>query len=109
MNNTQFHDMADWQLRQIEQIIDESDLDIDCDVVGNVMTLVFLDQSEIVINRQEALHEIWLASKRGGFHFRYQDNEWICSRSNRTLSVIITEECCFHAQADIELKLTPTP
>lgn len=102
MNDTEFHQLVDIQMTQIEQAIDNSGADIDYDVSGNVMTLEFEDRSQIVINRQEPMHEIWLASKSGGYHFKYNDGEWICSKTSAELFALVKTECEKHANETIE-------
>jgi CyaY protein len=41
-----------------------------------MVTLVFANHSQIVINLQKPLHEIWLAAKCGGFHYQFDGNQW---------------------------------
>ncbi|MBN8115086.1 iron donor protein CyaY, partial [Vibrio vulnificus] len=65
MNETEFHQLVDSQMQIIEEAIDDSGADIDFETSGNVMTLEFDDGSQIIINRQEPMKEIWLASKSG--------------------------------------------
>jgi CyaY protein len=36
---------------------------------------VFANRSQIVINQQKPLHEIWLAAKAGGFHYRFDEDK----------------------------------
>ncbi|SHO55528.1 iron donor protein CyaY [Vibrio quintilis] len=102
MNDTEFHQYVDQQMERIEQLIDDSGADIDYETTGNVMTLDFEDRSQIVINRQEPMHEIWLASRSGGFHFQYKDNQWICSKTGLELLVLVKQECEKHADEEIE-------
>lgn len=77
MNDLEFLDRAEKLLLAVEQgcdrINDESDADIDAQRVGGMVTLVFPNRSQIVINLQKPLHEVWLAARAGGFHFRYDD------------------------------------
>lgn len=101
MNDTQFHQLVDLQMQQIEEAIDESEADIDYDISGNVMTLEFEDRSQIIINRQEPMHEIWLASKSGGFHFKLQGDVWICSKTGSELFTLVKSECEKHAGESI--------
>ena len=42
-----------------------------------MITLVFANRSQIVINLQKPLHEIWLAAKCGGFHYRFDGKQWV--------------------------------
>ncbi|MDW6091297.1 iron donor protein CyaY [Vibrio rhizosphaerae] len=102
MNDTEFHQLVDQMLEQVEQMIDDSGADIDYETTGNVMTLDFEDRSQIVINRQEPMHEIWLASKSGGFHFQYTDQQWICSKTGLELLTLIRQECEKHAGESID-------
>ncbi|KUI96824.1 iron donor protein CyaY [Vibrio sp. MEBiC08052] len=102
MNDTEFHQLVDQMLEQIEQMIDDSGADIDYETSGNVMTLDFEDRSQIVINRQEPMHEIWLASKSGGFHFQYTAQQWICSKTGLELLTLIRQECEKHAGESID-------
>ncbi|CAH7236099.1 frataxin CyaY [Vibrio chagasii] len=102
MNETEFHQLVDIQMQNIEEAIDESEVDIDYEVTGNVMTLEFENRSQIIINRQEPMKEIWLASKSGGFHFKLVDDKWTCSKTGMELFEMVKEECVKHAGEDID-------
>ena len=101
MNDTEFHQLVDIQMQNIEEAIDESEADVDYEVTGNVMTLEFENRSLIIINRQEPMREIWLASKSGGFHFKLIDDKWTCSKTGMELFEIVKEECVKHAGEEI--------
>lgn len=85
MNDSTFHQLADGLWQTIEERIDDwdGDSDIDVEINGGVLTLSFENGSKIIINRQEPLHQVWLATKNGGYHFNYQDDSWVCDRSGR--------------------------
>ncbi|MCY9827805.1 iron donor protein CyaY [Vibrio chagasii] len=102
MNETEFHQLVDIQMQNIEEAIDDSEADIDYEVTGNVMTLEFENRSQIIINRQEPMKEIWLASKSGGFHFKLVDDKWTCSKTGMELFEMVKEECVKHAGEDID-------
>ncbi|MBW3698542.1 iron donor protein CyaY [Vibrio sp. T187] len=102
MNDTEFHQLVDTQMQNIEEAIDDSEADIDYEVTGNVMTLEFEDRSQIIINRQEPMHEIWLASKSGGFHFKLVDGKWTCSKTGVELFTMVKDECVKHAGEEID-------
>ena len=101
MNDTEFHQLVDIQMQNIEEAIDESEADVDYEVTGNVMTLEFENRSQIIINRQESMREIWLASKSGGFHFKLVDDKWTCSKTGMELFDMVKEECEKHADEEI--------
>ncbi|MBM7037570.1 iron donor protein CyaY [Vibrio ulleungensis] len=102
MKESEFHQLADALLTQIEEMIDESGADIDYEATGNVLTLEFEDRSQIVINKQEPMREIWLASKSGGYHFSLQADAWICSKSGLELIELVKQECVKHANEPID-------
>lgn len=80
MTDTEFLDHAEALLRAVEtacdRILDTTDVDLDNQRVGGMVTLIFADRSQIVINLQKPLHEVWLAAREGGFHFRWVDGAW---------------------------------
>ncbi len=81
MTDTEFMARAEHVLRAIEaccdRINEESDVDIDNQRVGGMVTLVFRDRSQIVVNLQKPLHEIWLAERSGGYHYKFDGRSWL--------------------------------
>jgi CyaY protein len=51
-------------------------IDIDTHRTGGLLELAFPDGSKIIVNTQPPLHEVWLAAKAGGFHYRHVDGAW---------------------------------
>lgn len=76
MNVATFHQAVEQVWQQIEERIDEQELSVDSEIQGAVCTLTFDDDSQIIINKQEAMLELWLASKLGGFHFKNVNGQW---------------------------------
>ena len=84
MTDSEFMDRAENLLKAVEascdRINDENRADIDNQRVGGMVTLVFSNRSQIVINLQKPLHEIWLAAKSGGYHYKYDGEQWMDSK-----------------------------
>jgi CyaY protein len=80
MTDPEFMDRAELLLKAVEAscdgINDRSDADIDNQRTGGMITLTFPNRSQIVINLQKPLHEVWLAAKSGGYHFKWVDGLW---------------------------------
>ena len=57
----------------------------------NVLTLQLEGGNEIVLNLQTPWHEIWLASRLGGYHFRERDGVWHDTRTDATLEEKLEE------------------
>ena len=89
MTDIEFMDRAESVLRAIEtscdRINDSSDVDIDNQRVGGMITLVFRNHSQIVINLQKPLHEIWLAARAGGYHYKYLEGRWMDTKGQGEL------------------------
>lgn len=81
MTDPEFMDHAESLLARIEtccdRINDETDADIDNQRVGGMVTLTFAGGSQIIVNMQKPLHEIWMAAKAGGFHYKFQGGQWV--------------------------------
>ena len=81
MTDLEFMDRAEQLLKAVESCCDDineqSDADIDNQRVGGMVTLEFTDGSQIVVNLQKPLHEVWLASRSGGYHFRFDQGRWL--------------------------------
>ncbi|MDO9196818.1 iron donor protein CyaY [Rhodoferax sp.] len=81
MTDPEFMDRAEKLLKAVEascdRINDENRADIDNQRVGGMVTLVFSNKSQIVINLQKPLHEVWLAAKSGGYHYKFDKEQWL--------------------------------
>jgi CyaY protein len=86
MTDPEFMDSAEQVLKAIEaccdRMNDETDVDIDNQRVGGMITMVFANQSQIVVNLQKPLHEIWLAAKSGGYHYKFNSKQWSDTKGN---------------------------
>lgn len=80
MTDSEFMDRAECLLKAVEascdRINDETTADIDNQRTGGMITLAFTNRSQIVINLQKPLHEVWLAAKGGGFHYQFDGVQW---------------------------------
>ncbi|OCG18790.1 MULTISPECIES: iron donor protein CyaY [unclassified Gilliamella] len=95
MNIKQFHTLTDQLFNKIEHFlddyIDEHDIDLDYETNGNVITISFPNSSKIIVNTQEPLFQIWLATHNQGYHFDYLNNNWICNRTDKSFDQIFSE------------------
>lgn len=86
MTDLEYQDLAESALRAIElacdRINDETDADIDNQRTGGMITLTFSNRSQIIINLQKPLQEIWMAAKAGGFHYRFNRTHWADTRDS---------------------------
>ena len=101
MTDLEYLDLAEKALQRIEaacdRINDTMDMDLDNQRNGGVVTLVFANGSQIVVNLQKPLQEIWLAARAGGFHYRYDGTRWADTKGGAELFTQLS--CCASEQA----------
>lgn len=73
MNETEFENAVHTTLTRIEQAVEASGADIEFENAGEILELEFANRSKIIINKQGAAKQIWVAAKSGGFHYSYDD------------------------------------
>ena len=86
MTDLEYLDQAEKLLlaveRSCDRINDSTEADIDSQRSGGMVTLTFPNRSQIVINQQKPLHEIWLATRAGGYHYRFDGQQWQCTKGS---------------------------
>jgi len=86
MTDIEYQNLAESVLKAVEASCDRlneaSDVDIDNQRSGGMVTLVFANRSQIVINLQKPLHEIWMAAKAGGFHYKFNSVQWVDTKDD---------------------------
>ena len=99
MNESEFNEIADQTIEDIQDAIDDSGADIDYDEVGGVLTLEFENGSKIIFSKQGAMNQLWMAAQSGGFHFDFDEasQQWICDSGDNEeiysmLSRLATEQ-----------------
>lgn len=96
MTDLEFLDHAEQLLRAVElacdRINDESDADIDNQRTGGMITLTFANRSQIIINLQKPLHEVWLAARSGGYHFRFDGQHWVDTKGQGEFFQRLTQD-----------------
>lgn len=102
MTDQAYLERAEATLKAIElacdRINETSDVDIDNQRVGSMLTLTFANRSQIVVNLQKPLHEIWVAAKQGGHHFRWDDGQWQDTKGAGELFALLTRVASEQAQ-----------
>lgn len=86
MDDGEYGRLADEVMRRIEVGLDAADGDLDYEMAaGGVLEVTCADGSRIVVNRQAAAREIWVAARSGGFHYRWDGRQWRDTRSGEEL------------------------
>lgn len=87
MTDLEYQDLAERALEAVERacdrINDDTDADIDNQRTGGMVTLSFANGTQIIINLQKPLQEIWMAAKAGGFHYKFDGSQWSDTKDGR--------------------------
>ena len=114
INDKQFYQLGANVLHSIEVALEAADdeLDLDLDVErqgGHVINIRFKDRSVIVVNTQAPLHEIWVAAKSGGYHYRWAGTTaqplWLDTKTGRELLSDLSEFASAQAGQAVKIQL----
>jgi CyaY protein len=87
LTDAEYHALTGAMLARIEAAIDawlqDDVIDIDANRTGGLLELGFPNGSKIVVNTQPPLHELWLAARSGGFHYKHVNGHWLDTRDGR--------------------------
>ena len=96
MTDTEYMDRAEAVLSAIEKacdrINDATEADIDNQRVGGMITIVFPNGSQLIVNLQKPLREIWLAAKSGGYHYRHDGTSWVDTKTGEEFFANLSRE-----------------
>jgi CyaY protein len=94
MTEAQFNQLVDELMFSIEESIDDSGADLDYENTAGMLTITCeANGSQIILSRQPALAEIWLAARSGGFHFKLDNNKWKNTVSGEPLIKMLSSAC----------------
>ena len=98
MTEAQFNQLVDDLMFSIEESIDDSGADLDYENTAGMLTITCeANGSQIILSRQPALAEIWLAARSGGFHFKLDTESaqgiWKNTVSGEPLINMLSDAC----------------
>jgi CyaY protein len=106
LSDAEFHRLASDALARIELQLDrwlqDDVIDIDAQRTGGLLELSFPSGSKIVVNTQPPLHELWLAARAGGYHFKRVGDAWLDTKDGVEFFERLSREAS--AQAGRELR-----
>lgn len=105
MNESDFNQLAEDTMTAIEEAVDDCGVDIDYDSGGGILTLEFGNGSQIIINKQTPLSQLWVAARSGGFHFDYDTDEqcWRLQGGGEELFSCLSRYCSEQAGEEVRL------
>lgn len=89
---------------QTDRWLQQDVVDIDSARTGGLLELSLPGGSKLIVNAQPPLQELWLAARRGGFHFRHVDGRWLDTKSGAEFWALLS--ACASEQAGLPLSFT---
>jgi len=93
MDDRAFEDRIDALFGEIEDCIDDmeqaDDREIDIDTTAGMLTIDLADSGSIIVSRQIANHEVWIAAKSGGYHLSLDGEYWHCRTTGEELGALL--------------------
>lgn len=109
LTDTEFHARSHAVLASVEAALDrwlqDDVIDIDSQRTGGLLELDIPGGGKIVVNTQPPLHELWLAARKGGYHFRWVGDRWVDTREGGEFFAVLSRE--ISAQAGRALAIAP--
>ncbi|MEB0135464.1 iron donor protein CyaY [Actimicrobium sp. CCC2.4] len=108
MTESDFLTLADAVLSGIEAALERPDIvdavDVECSRSGNVLEIEFVDTgSKIIVNSQAPMREMWVAAKSGGYHYKYDGQQWCNTRDDSELFTALSAMISQQGGAEISI------
>ncbi len=95
LSDAEYHRATGALLARIEAAADrwlqDDVIDIDTQRTGGLLELSFPNGSKIVVNTQPPLQEVWLATRDGGFHYRWSAGHWVDTRDGSEFVQVLSQ------------------
>ena len=109
MTDLEYDDRAEQLLLAVEQCVDAindaTEADIDAQRSGGMITLVFVNGSQIIVNTQKPLQEMWMAAKSGGYHYQFDGAAWQDTKGDGEFFAALSRDAS--VQSGLALRFAP--
>lgn len=91
LEEKEYHQLIDQLQQKVEDKLETVDFDLDMDNANGVLTIEFENGSQIILSRQPALRQLWVAARSGGYHLEYQTsfNRWFLVNSGESINELL--------------------
>ena len=106
MSESEFNQRVDAILLGIEEALDETEGDLDYENISGILTIICPNRSQIIVNRQSATNQIWVATKTNGLHFDYEtsSDSWKGDKDGQELMSAIEQALLNQAGEAVNLR-----
>ena len=80
MTETEYLQQTQMLFNAVMTHIEDNYPDLDAQSQGAIVEIENQDGQKIIINQQAPMQEVWLASRSGGYHFKWNGATWVNTR-----------------------------
>ena len=80
MTETEYLQQTQMLFNTVMAHIEDNYPDLDAQSQGAIVEIENQDGQKIIINQQTPMQEVWLASRSGGYHFKWNGATWVNTR-----------------------------
>lgn len=88
MSREVFHDHIDALFAALEEAWAAAEPPVEWDAQEGVLVVTLPKGEQMILSRQEAMQEVWLASPTGAYHFRMTPEGWVTRQGERLDDVL---------------------
>lgn len=90
MDQVEYEAAIERTLIAIEDALDAVEWDIDYERADAVLTLTLEDNgTQVILSRQSANCELWVAARSGGYHLKFDNPGWTCTATGERLPALL--------------------
>ncbi len=105
MNESEFNVLAENLVESLDQALEACGADLDVETSSGLLTITCeASGTQIIISRQPAMAQIWMAAKSGGYHFNYDAGVWLCSTTGETLQDMLSAALSQQCKVDVRVQ-----
>ncbi|MBS0271615.1 MAG: iron donor protein CyaY [Proteobacteria bacterium] len=88
-----FHQDSQHALEKVADFFETSWPQADVDLLEEALTVTLSSGQQYLLNKHGVTRQIWLSSPfTGAHHFYHKGEEWVCTRTNVSLSELLLNE-----------------
>ena len=111
MIESEFIAATDRLLAAIGDALDASEADVDWRIDDGILEIDCSGSDgtggKIIVNRHLQNREMWLATKSGGYHYRFENGAWRDTRGGDSLPTALKRALAGQAGADVDVPSSP--
>ena len=74
LDEPRYQKLADAVMRRLERALGDLDPDlVDCELAGDVLTIILRGKTKCIVNTQRPTRQIWVAAAARAWHFAYDE------------------------------------